>query len=307
MFGSPITGQQPVPPGSLQGPPSPPLVPPVAPFSGHGRPSIEGDTNTSLSRSEQAYIRERDRSLSVSKSPVTSDNGHQQQPMSPTQEAHLQSPTPQLSPPPPIVNLRSPSPGYSSLSVSPQYKTPSEFPLPPGPGSFYNLPGVSGSGPLTPGGARTISAAAFKRIRGPSSPPPSEGRQGTGEVGPLVVNKRGIPGSPRLSPRIQPGDSTEIQRMSSAPEPGNLYDPRSRPPMTMQPPSFRGSEVRPDSMVRSSGEGYGEDDEYDYISAYVDEMSGLSPISHGGEQRRVSQAGYGQGQFATNLDNDSIR
>ncbi|KAF7800083.1 hypothetical protein EIP86_011326 [Pleurotus ostreatoroseus] len=248
---------------------SPPLSPPTSPHI------------------ESSYVRERDRSPSIP-------------PASPVSDVH-RSPVLQHSPPkldtptssldgrtgaPSSISLppiRSMSPTYSSISGSTPYRTPAEFPATPpvGPGSFYNLPSLSGSGTL-PSSGKTVSAALFRqKMRAATNPPAapdldnSSMRSPPAEVSPLNVKKRALPSSPR------PQDASDAS---------TAYEP----PSTLRPSD---GAPRPDSMARSSmhSERGAYDDTYDYISSYVDD-----PAS--GDERRVSTAGYGQGQFATNLD-----
>lgn len=277
MFSSPIKppeSEKPAPP-SLE-----PLQPPQAAFARRtspGRLSFTGEPLTSPTtslRNEPTYIRERDR---ASLSPTSEGYGASQSSLSGhTTSTQLTDNSP-LQPPPPI-NERAPSPAVSYMSAGTPYKTPPEMPLPTtqpaGPGSFYNLPAMSGSGTFSPGGTRTISAAAFKRqIRSPSSPPPSDPHA---DATPLNVRKR-TPGSPLIPGSGLRPDAPGTPRIFSAPNPG-VAAPASSRPLSAN----------------------GDEDEYDYISAYVDE----SPAPTG----RPGPGGYEQGRFATNLEHDnSIR
>lgn len=270
MFSSPLKPAEPV--ASRPDP----LQVPAPPFARRFTPSrsslsLGSDQLTSPTRTEASYVRERDRSPSVVASP-TSATAHSPTSSVPSHSADGHDTAP-LAPPPSIsLPPRIPSPAPSSTSTTP-FRTPMEFPGPAPP--FYNLPAMSGSGSFQPGGTRTISAAAFKRqLRSPSSPPPDAQDPGTS---PLIVKKR-MPGSP-LPPSARLQEPHGMQRVSSAP------DPRNRVASATYG-------ARPESTA-------GEEDHYDYISAYVDDP----PPEHG----QGNASGYGQGRFATNLDSDSIR
>lgn len=276
MFNSPLkAAESPVP---AQRPD--PLEVPDRPFVRRYAPrrsSLGGDSITSPAsvRNETSFTRERDRSA-VTSSPtsslapnsptVSSSHGHSAD----GHDAPSQPPAPAALPPPPI-----PSTTSSSASSTP-FRTPlSEFPAPRGPGSFYNLPSASASGGISPSGARTISAAAFKRqLRSPSSPPPPDAPQAS--TSPLVVNKR-APGSPLPTPRLQPGEP--LQRVSSAPDP-------------------RRASAAPFGS-HQEGE-HQEEDSYDYISAYMDDGPTSAGSGHG--QGQGQGQGYELGRFATNLE-----
>ncbi|KAI0090610.1 hypothetical protein BDY19DRAFT_936171 [Irpex rosettiformis] len=247
-----------------------PVHAPEYPSSPHSIPApvrrgIPEDSAVSptLSAREITYVRQRDRAPSNPVSPTaSSDNSHGLS-IPPTAN-ETQSPTGDVShsmPPPTSISLRGTSPTHSFNSAETPFRTPSEFPLPP-PAPFYQHPSASGSGSLTSGGVRTISAAAFKRqLRNPTSPV-VDGNQLSADTSPLNINKRGLPGSPRPSPRLGPANSG-ISRLSSAPNPvpgsNGQLDPRIR--------SVSGA-ARPQSFAPDGD--HGEEDEYDYISAYVD-------------------------------------
>ncbi|KAI0338384.1 hypothetical protein BDW22DRAFT_709989 [Trametopsis cervina] len=302
MFSSPLG-----PPRSADAPPPQPPSSPPASISSRGRPSLGGDAPASPATSasaEPVYVRQRNRGSSIPGSTQSrSDQDHdgrsiQSQP--PVSDGLIAQDygAPQ-SLPPPHISLRGSFPAQSFASTETPYRTPSEFPLPPPP-SFYNLPSASASGGLSPGGGRTVSAAIFKRqLRAPSSPPPADASQGQSEVSPLVIAKRGLPGNPRPGPRLEPPNASGMQRVSSAPSPvgpgpDGQPDPRYR--------SVSGA-ARPLSVARP-GEQV-EDDEYDYISAYVDSYSAHSPDTQ--HPPPSSAGGYDQGRFATNLEQEQSR
>ena len=66
----------------------------------------------------------------------------------------------------------------------------------------------------------------------------------------------------------------------------------SRTSLRPQPPPSPGGHGVRASMYDTE---YGDEDHYDYISAYTDDLDG-------GDDRRASSAGYGQARYATNLD-----
>ncbi|EKM53340.1 uncharacterized protein PHACADRAFT_175747 [Phanerochaete carnosa HHB-10118-sp] len=263
MFNSPLKTSD--PPRSAPKPD--PLEVPDRPFVRRHTPrrsSVGGDSitpPTSL-RNEPSWTRERDRSI-VASSPTSAA------PHSPTAsslhdhsaDGHSDAPAPapaQPPPPPPItVPPASSSPAPSSTMSTP-FRTPlSEYPPPPKGGSFYNLPGASTSGSVAPGGVRTISAAAFKRqLRSPSSPP-SQDTALSGGTSPLNVYKRAL-GSPQPPPRV----------------PGYAGSPTTEP---------RSRSVSVTSGARQQGGGHQEEDSYDYISAYMDDVHADAGEGHGHE------------------------
>ncbi|PSR77162.1 hypothetical protein PHLCEN_2v8027 [Hermanssonia centrifuga] len=301
----------------MSSPPRPiePLTPPVSaslnsslPFSGRGVAPRgvslrDGPPSPASLPNDSNYLRERDRSGSIPTSPI-SDSGRttaqlQQafRPVSPPgHEEREQQP---LIPPPSLsFPARSTSPSVSTVSTGTPYRTPPEYPMQPtGPGSFYNLPAVSGSGSFSPTG-RTITAAAFKRqIRNPSTPT-VEGNQP--DTSPLIVKKRPLPSSPYPGQRVQP-DYAGTPRIPSASAPGGTgqgvgsdWQNRSSP---MAAPRSSQEDGRGSVHEREQAE----DDDYDYISAYVD-----NPPHSGSptDNRQMSSAGYNHGQFATNLEDE---
>ncbi|KAI0687095.1 Eisosome component PIL1-domain-containing protein [Cytidiella melzeri] len=282
--------------------PPPPDSPHVS-LPARGGLSEDPAGSSPVSPRESSYMRQRDRASSIPASGASmSDYDHPLPPPKPQSPAGDVQSTPSavspFMPPPPTIALRGASPAHSFMSTDSAYRTPSEFPLAPPP-AFYNHPSASGSGSFSPGGARTISAAAFKRqIRNPTSPV-ADANQPSTDVSPLVINKRGLPGSPRPPPRLGYDDGSGTQRVSSAPGPLNpgpdgYVDSRYR--------SVSGS-TRPQSVAPSGDQG--DEDEYDYISAYVDDNSGSSPETHRGLSPAVG--GYGQGRYATHLEQEDIR
>lgn len=271
-----------------------------------GRPSYGQDLPSSppLGAQELGYVRQRDRAASIPVSPTSTSENHHPLPIPPSVNSMNETPSSPSNnnhplPPPPPISLRGTSPAQSFSSVDSPYRTPSEFPLPAP--SFYNLPSASGSGSLSPGGARTISAAIFKRqLRNPSSPV-VEPTQSSLDVSPLVINKRALPSSPRPSSNLAAVDGPGTPRMSSAPYPGatpgadSYLDARNR---------SGSAAAGPQSFAPSGAQG--EDDEYDYISAYVDDDNGPSQDAHRGLGPGAG-AGYAQGRYTTNVEQHDNR
>lgn len=158
------------------------------------------------------------------------------------------------------------------------------------------------SSPLPPG-TRTISAAAFKRPspRLPSSD--SIAASGIADISPLTFKKRpsigaglGLPSSPRQPP--------SVRTPSGAPPPSSYQ--------SQAPPSpIDGSHRRVPSSVPQNTFA-DEDDQFDYIAAYVNNAGAdaETPSQPGGNRIAgggPGGGGYAQGRFATNLDEGSLR
>lgn len=290
MFSSPLKPADPAPPTPSR---VDPMQVPQPPFVRRSNPSrsslsIGSPTSPTGPRPDLTYVRERDRSGSAVSSP-TSISHHSSIDTGGSQSADGHSPqTPPVSIAIPPIS----SPTLSSTGSTP-YRTPSEFPLQPaGPGSFYKMPVMSGSaGSFTTGGARTISAAAFKRqIRNPSSPPLDSSSPLPDGTSPLMVKKR-LPGSPYPASRLQ-ADSPGfpgMQRVSSAPDPAyQRGDPEGRNRSSSG--TYASQQSGDGPLARPSGEyEHGEEDHYDYISAYVDEAPDSAQSAHG--------QGYGSGRY----------
>ena len=249
---------------------SPPAEPRSLPSPTRRSVPEETAASPTLSAREPAYVRHRDRAPSNPVSPTaSSDQSHAIPPPPPPTSETLSATSENNSmAPPPTISLRGTSPAQSLTSLDSSFRTPSEFPLPP-PAPFYQHPSASGSGSLTSGGVRTNNAAAFKRqLRKPSTPP-TDGPPA--DVSPLNISKRGLPGSPRPSPQFGPSDGG-MQRLSSAPGPyGSGFEGQQHRSVS--------ASGRPISVA--PGGDQGEEDEYDYISAYVDNGP-TSPDTHRG-------------------------
>ncbi|KAK7691152.1 hypothetical protein QCA50_006255 [Cerrena zonata] len=272
MFTSPLP-PHPVPP-PIDRTPSP-LEPPHPPFARNAAPRMDVNAQapppasrresllSPLSpRNEPQYIRERDRAdRSTPTSPAFSNAA-----ASPPSEAPL--------PPPPNINL----PERSTSSFGTPYRTPSEHPT--GSGSIYNMAGMTGSASSFGTGAK-ISAAAFKRqIRSPgslggqSSDPTPE----AADVSPLSVKKRTLPGSPYPSQRLTPGDGgVNMQRVPSAPTYGAGAPDQGN---GWQQPRSTSAGNEEGGHRRFADSGGPQDEEFDYISAYVNnspQQGGFDP------------------------------
>ncbi|TFK32368.1 hypothetical protein BDQ12DRAFT_692575 [Crucibulum laeve] len=203
---------------------------------------------------------------------------------SPNPPPHDGQPSPTSPLPPRLQNLSQPSlgDGFASTGNSP-YRTPPEYPRGLSANTFSKS-NTSLSSPVagTPG-ARTISAAAFKR------PPPrkASGSDAMGSIGTDPSMRMRLPSSPYPQRSAPPPD----QQMYPNAAPGGGRD-------LPMPPA-----------------GGAEEEEYDYISAYVDSGNNGSPQQEyfgGAGQTRgpgdpTGPAGYGDGRYATNLEGGGLR
>ena len=205
---------------------------------------------------EGMYVRERDRSAGSPPSRGPTQDFIPPAPSSPAVSDGSDHQRPSFNIP------RAPSTDTNGTPFRTPMGTPSGLPQS---SSMYNLPTTTGSNTSFQGGApRMISAAAFRRQQ--AAPARNLSSEGLADVTPLNVKKRPLPNSPYPSQLgLGPGQSQGM-RSVSAPYPGI------------------GEQDRPVSQYRQDGE----EDEYDYISAYTDNPDRAS--------------GYGSGRFATNLD-----
>jgi hypothetical protein len=128
-----------------------------------------------------------------------------------------------------------------------------------------------GGGGTGAGGARTISAAAFKRPVPHNSTSVDSLGMGGGGTAPLAVSmKKQLPVSPYPAQQQQIPQQLQPQRQGHQREPSGQY---------------------------------GADDEYDYIGAYMGSDSG-SPVmgEYGGGGQGGRGGGYGEGKFTTDLE-----
>jgi hypothetical protein len=169
-----------------------------------------------------------------------------------------------------------------STNADTPYRTPGEYPrtlggTPPKSVSSSSLGGgmvpPGGGGGVGAGGARTISAAAFKRPAPHKSTSVDSLGVGGGGTAPLAVSmKKQLPVSPYPAQQQQIPQQLQPQRQGHQREPSGQY---------------------------------GADDEYDYIGAYMGSDSG-SPVmgeyGGGGGGQGGRGGGYGEGKFATDLE-----
>ena len=203
-------------------------------------------------------------------------------------------------PSPPQINIPERKISSSNISIGggTSYRTALESPSRTPSESPYRSPlsANKSSSPLTSPslapGARTIPAAAFKR---PAPRPSNEsGSISPADTMPLAFKKRTLPSSP-YPPRLQASREPSSQSLRGAPVPSSPNEHR-RVPSSVPQNTF------PD-----------EDDHFDYITAYVNNM-GSDPEDGGGQIQQPStngpkqtSSGYGQGRFATNLEDSGLR
>ncbi|KAL5505094.1 hypothetical protein ACEPAH_7757 [Sanghuangporus vaninii] len=240
-----------------------PLQPPVPPYAQRGK-SPPHDFGSTLApegtfRGSQTDLR----------SPAPASDVEVSDPQTPGNASSNHQPRPSMS-----INVQAPSPSYSYGSTNNStYGTPPEMPAvqPLRTGSPASL------GMATPG-ARTISAAAFKRpgIRTPSgSQSPSDSRP-LPDVTPLALRKKKSAGGTSLSSSPYPGSSPNIQQEGTQQDSGADHSTHGS-----APPDYESS--------------------YDVISSYSD------PAAHATQEPRPAGDGYGQGKFSTNLDGEGLR
>jgi hypothetical protein len=173
---------------------------------------------------------------------------------------------------PPAINVPEQKGITSSPGTESPYRTPLEYPRPLGSSPAYARSNTSLStasspvvppGAPAPSGARTISAAAFKRPRNASTDVPGD-----------PFAKKSLPSSPYPTR-----------------DPSGLHAPTLTAP--------------PADQI---------EDDYDYVSAYMNNSNPNSPHrtsfegqGQGLPGRLGSGGGYSDGRFATNLENGSLR
>lgn len=219
--------------------------------------------------------------------------------------------------PPPQISLSDRSVSSFSNTGS-SYRNPLESPLrtpreyisalgnrSPTTGSTNKSTSSLPSAPLAPG-KRTIPAAAFKRtsprIMSDSGSP--VGSIGPADTTPLAFKKRTLPSSPYPQRQQTPSREPSVSNLSNpVPAPTPSADPAHR-----RVPSSVPQNTFPD-----------EDDQFDYIAAYVNNMGADTDSgSPSGEdygrlgQPRVlnespTSSGYGRGRFTTNLESGGFR
>ncbi|KAF9472910.1 hypothetical protein BDN70DRAFT_886445 [Pholiota conissans] len=188
--------------------------------------------------------------------------------------------------------------GQTKGSETP-YRTPPEYPRGLSINSSYtrSTSSLTSGSPVTSSAPRTISAAAFKRPRNTSVDNLG------GQSDPFT--KKTLPSSPyplrdNASAAATPERSNTIGVASAAAASTNTLPPGAGPP---------GTGARKSIL---------DDDEYDYISAYVNNSNPNSPqkpeFGHNAQDANAASrgaggggGGYNDGRFATDLDNNSLR
>ncbi|KAF8900730.1 hypothetical protein CPB84DRAFT_1778775 [Gymnopilus junonius] len=176
--------------------------------------------------------------------------------------------------------LKAAAAGETSSVTPPEYPSPRQLGASPAwnkSSSSLNLKSPSPALGAPAPGARTISAAAFKRPRNTSSDT-LHGGSGSGEF-----VKKSLPSSPY--PRRDTNASETAPPPPPAPVPAQIAAPAPD------------SGARPLSTLAD-----GDDDHYDYISAYVNNSNPNSPSRGEFAPNANSGGGYGEGKFATDLD-----
>ncbi|TRM59779.1 Eisosome component PIL1-domain-containing protein [Schizophyllum amplum] len=241
-------------------------------------PRLSAEVPPPIYTPAQSYARNQRDSLSLSTDaprPLTDEPA----PVSPAEALPLPTlpGSPRITSPSPLASpLASPltRPSFPSEPGRPASPLASFRTAPDYPRSLANARSNSSlaSATTTPaGGARTISAAAFKRPR-------PEGA--VADTSPLHLRKRGASGTATPPPPpsafgVSPSSAT-FGRSVSQGAPGGDSDAPQIPPV-----------------------GGGEDDDFDYIGAYGGPEGDRTQGSQG-------RGGYGEGRFATNLD-DGLR
>ncbi|KAG6835375.1 hypothetical protein H0H93_002039, partial [Arthromyces matolae] len=160
----------------------------------------------------------------------------------------------------------------ASSPYSTPYSAPAPGEYPRGIGAFPTKSSSSLNPVQGPPGARTISAAAFKRPQRMAS----GDVQSAGDVSPLSISKKRLPNSPYPPAR----DSSPGRRSRS----GSPAPPAPAPSQALPPVPT--------------------EEEYDYLSAYVD--TGLPEHEAADPGQRGRRVGYVEGRYSTNLD-DGLR
>ena len=325
-----------------------PLSPPSLPFTGRKsvspRPSFSNDISPSNDN----------RFGQITSPPPQFADSMQGRDLTPTPNPSQPPQFQSLPPPPPIGALLHSTSMDSTVSdptqVDDAYHTPPEYlrnvSAPPSPpvtrGSSPQVPHSSpslSSSPPTPTTTKKISAAAFRRpgMRGPSSTinlsdPPRQDSLGVGfrpstdrspsrekgddekaagipDVTPLNLRKKSLPAVPGNSANLlsEPHNQGASRSVSSPfPDPRASEEHRSGP--GRMPPLSNPPEPRPRESM------FGGDDEFDYVSAYLNEgdtrqsgvynaaTNGYDHGSGGAGPGPQQHEGYGSGRFATRAD-----
>ncbi|KAG6909753.1 hypothetical protein DXG01_015469 [Tephrocybe rancida] len=243
-----------------------PLAPPSAPFNGAPSPNTDSPTLPYPAYNAPATTYDHpNQQAPYSQEPAQ----YQPQPSHPSYDSQS-GPRPSYDDPPrlpPLTTQVAPSPYQTP------YSTPGEYPRGQG-ASPATRSSATSLNAQAPTGARTISAAAFKRpqrIASSEVPPSLAETHGTS---PLSLKKR-LPSSPYPQGR----EASPIRRG------------RSGSPAL--PPAPAPSQALPAIPT--------DEDDYDYLSAYVEpgtQTGGKADPSQTGR----NQGGYGEGRFATDLE-----
>ncbi|PBK66038.1 hypothetical protein ARMSODRAFT_960488 [Armillaria solidipes] len=270
-----------------------PLAPPLAPFAHRSISNIETTVPTPAQSYAQAH---RSSSSFGSRSEATSSPLVESRPLPPT--IHLPG------------GRSSPGPSLNS----PYRTNPPEFPVPrPAFAGRVRSSSSSSSSAQVPSGARTISAAAFRR------PPPRVNNGSSADFSISPTASLGGGGSPPLPPVPVPGpaDTSPLSFNKKRAVAASSPLPPNRGSVSVPPPAQDG---RGDSFADRERSDSPVSDDYDYLDAYVDEhetnRKSLPPADGSPMQQDFgslgnvkvvndgspSKGGYGEGRFATDLE-----
>jgi len=167
-------------------------------------------------------------------------------------------------------------------------------------------------------GARTISAAAFKRPQrlGSGGEMGSVGSVGSGsfpDTSPLMLRNR-LPSSQRpvdpMGLRQRDGSPRGRASREGSPRGSPQSRTRSLPRQTPPPPASLPLPPLPDVGGGGGGAGGGQgkegEYEYDYLSGYTEGGSPSRAHAHAPPPGAGSVRGYGEGKYATDLDAESL-
>ncbi|KAK0186395.1 hypothetical protein F5146DRAFT_1142754 [Armillaria mellea] len=270
-----------------------PLAPPSAPFAHRSISNIETTVPTLAQSYAQAH---RSSSSFGSRNEATSSPLVESRPLPPT--VHLSG------------GRSSPGPSLNS-----PYRTNApELPVPrPAFAGRVRSSSSSSSSAQVPSGARTISAAAFRR------PPPRVNNGSTADFSISPTASLGAGGSPPLPPVPVPGpaDTSPLSFSKKRSVVASSPLPPNRGSVSVPPLAQDGKE---DSYAERERSDSPVSDDYDYLDAYVDEhetrKKSLLPADGSPMQQDFgslgnvkvvndgspSKGGYGEGRFATDLE-----
>ncbi|KAK0451422.1 uncharacterized protein EV420DRAFT_1646172 [Desarmillaria tabescens] len=272
-----------------------PLAPPSAPFATRSISNIETTVPTPAQSYAQAH---RSSSSFGSRNEGASSPLVESRPLPPT--IHLQG------------GRSSPGPSLNS-----PYRTNApEFPTPrPAFAGRVRSSSSSSSSAQLPSGARTISAAAFRR-----PPPRVTSNGGSVDISSSPTASLGLGASPPLPPVPVPGpaDTSPLSFSKKRSAVGGSPLPSNRGSGPVLPPAQDG---RRNSFVERERSDSPVSEEYDYLDAYVDEhetnrkslppadgspmqqdFGSLGNVKVMNDDGSPSKGGYGEGKFATDLE-----